>query len=736
MAAVATTVELSIDGQDPSALRVTRFEAQEALSTPGSVAVEAYGERPFDPEDLLHRKAALSIEMWGAARRFQGIVVEADVEMIREDVFRVGMTIAPKLAVLDLGLGSRIFQDQTVKEIVSAVLGDAGIDRLSWRLSAAHPKRAFVLQHQESDLRFCRRLLAEEGIAFALAPTEDGEQVEFFDDSSAVPPIEGETALYDRTVTRGTGEAVWDVREERAVASDAIVLGDYDFRRPRVDLTARREAPQTSGREVYLHPGGFAEESEGKRRSRVRLEAIRAPVHRFTAASNCTRLEPGRAFTMQASANASANVDQFVVSVRHRASVQGRGADAAWVYENDFASIPAAVPFRPLFEGTGPVRGPQLALVTVPPGQEIHCDEYGRVKVRFLWEREGPADDRSSCWMRVSQLALGGSLVLPRSGFEVLVDFEQGDLDRPFVAGHLYNGESKPPYDLPAGKTRSSFQSATTSGSGGANELRFEDSAGSEEIFLNASKDLSISAHDDASESVGNDRKVKVGASRKLVVGQDHFADVKGDRKLTVAAKLDLKVTANVSDGVGGSESVKVSGMRKVDVGGDKTDSVKGSFERKVGALQATTAILGVQRKTVGSSEVNVAAAWAEMMAGTRKSNCGGNRTETTGAVKFVKAKQVKVAADKNLVVTAAGMLSTKCQGSRSDSAGRGLAVTSGGGLSVKAKSIVIEGKQLLALRLGGVNFLLVSGGIVFIKGKEIDLTGVKELVQAIHLSD
>jgi type VI secretion system secreted protein VgrG len=736
MAAVATTVELSVDGHPPGQFRVRRFDVEEALSTPGTARVEAHCEEAVDPEDLLDRNAALSIELWAGARRFQGLVLEAEVEMVREDVFRVRVTIAPELSLLDLGLASRIFQDQTVEEIVSTVLKDGGVERVSWKLGETYPKRSFVLQHQESDLAFVGRLLAEEGIAFAVTGGDEGEQIELFDDSTSARPIDGDSTLYDRTASRGTTEAVWDLCERRTATPDAVVLKDYDLRRPRVDLTANQEAPGASGCEVYLHPGGFSEEAEGKRRARVRLEAMRAATHGFTGASNCPRLAPGRSFTMQASPNASANADQLVVEVRHRGCIEGAGGDAAWTYQNDFQSIPLDLPWRPAFEGSGPVRGPQLALVTVPPGQEIHCDDYGRVKVRFLWERTGPADDRSSCWMRVSQLALGGSLVLPRAGFEVLVDFEQGDLDRPFVAGHLYNGESKPPYELPGGKTRSSFQSATTSGGGGANELRFEDSAGGEEILLNASKDMSVSAHDDASESVGNDRKVSVGATRKLVVAQDHLASVTGNRKLAVAANLDLKVTANLTDGVGGSESLTVGGMRKIDVGGDKTDSVKGSFERKVGALQATTAIIGVQRKTVGSSEVTVAAAWAEMVAGSRKSSCGGNRTETTGAVKFVKAKQVQISAEKNMAVTAAGMLSTKCAGSRSDSAGKALALSSGGGLSVKAKTILIEGKKLLALRLGSVNFLLVSAGLVLVKAKEIDLKGVKELVQAMHLSN
>jgi type VI secretion system secreted protein VgrG len=736
MATPGMIVELSVDGHPPSLFRVARFEGEERLSSPGALTVDANTEQAVDPDELVDRRAELTVELWGTKRRFQGIVTEADLEMVREDVFAVRVTIAPKLAVLDLGRSSRIFQEQSVKEIVSAVLHDSGVERAAWKLSETHPKRAFVAQHQESDLAFLGRLLSEEGIGFAVTGGEDGEEISLFDDSTRASPIDGETTLYDRTAVQAATEAVWEVSERRRTASDAVVLKDYDLRRPQVDLTAKKEAPDASGREIYLHPGGYAEEPEGKRRARACLEAIRAGTHGFHGRASCLRLAPGRTFTMQASPDASANCDHFVVAVRHRGFTQEPRTGSTWAYENEFDSIRADMPWRPSLQPSGPVRGPQVAAVTAPPGQEIHCDEYGRVKVRFLWERRGPADDRSSQWLRVSQIPLGGSLVLPRAGFEVLVDFEQGDLDRPFVAGHLYNGESKPPYDLPGAKTRSSFQSATTSGGGGANELRFEDSAGSEEILLNASKDLSVSAHDDASATVGNDRKASIGASRKLVVGQDHLANVKADRKLTVAANLDLKVTANLTDGVGGSESVSVGGMRKVDVGGDKVGSIKGSFARKVGALQATTAIIGVQRKTVGSSEMNVAAAWAEMVAGSRKSDCGGNRTETTGAVKVVKAKQMKVSAGTNLVVTVAGALSTKAGGSRSDSAGRALALSSGAGLSVKAQTILIEAKKALLVRAGSVSFVLLSAGLVLVKAKEIDLRGVKKLAQVIHQSN
>ncbi|HEY1418567.1 MAG TPA: type VI secretion system tip protein TssI/VgrG, partial [Myxococcaceae bacterium] len=557
--------------------------------------------------------------------------------------------------------------------------------------------------------------------------------------STKAAAMEGESTLYDRTaahLAEVVREAAWDVRARRAVASDAVVTKDYDLRRPKVDLTAKKEAEESRGREVYLHPGGFLEEAEGKRRARARLEELRRGAFVFEGGTSCTRLQAGRTFSLQSTPHALASIDHLAVRVRHRVFTEGEGDDRIHLYENAFSSIPADVPWRPARKEKPVVRGPQLAVVTAPSGEEIHCDDYGRVKVRFLWDQDGPKDDKSSTWLRVGQVALGGALVLPRHGFEVLVDFEQGDVDRPFVAGHLYNGEAMPPYQLPGDKTRSTFQSATTSGGPGANELRFEDSAGAEEIFFNASKDFVLSAPNDAHETVGNDRTVKVGASRKVTVGQDHRANVASDRKLTVAGSMDVNVAGNLSDGVGGSETVKVGGVRKVEVGGDETTTVKGNLDRKVAALEAVTAIIGLQRTTVGSSTVTVGAAWAELVAGSRKSACGGNRTETTGAVKLVKASGSKVGADGNVTVNAAGAYATKCAGNRTDSGGGPAAITAAGAFSVKAENINIEGKAAVNLIVGSSVISLTAGGIVTVMSSSIKVDGGAVLPQPLHKSN
>jgi type VI secretion system secreted protein VgrG len=734
----SVNVELHLDGLDEGASWVVSLEVEEALSEVHTVRVAVETRGAPAPDDLLDKPAAVLLELFGSQRQIQGVVVEAALEDLADGAQRIELVIAPRLALLALGRRSRIFQDADVKAVVGKVLEEGGVKTVSWSLQETHPKRAFVLQHQESDLAFVERLLAEEGIAFAFQEGDEEEELVLFDTSTKAAPMEGESTLYDTSaghLAEVVSEAAWDVRARRAVASDAVVTKDYDLRRPRVDLSAKKEADGGRGREVYLHPGGFLEEAEGKRRARARLEELRRETFVFEGRTSCVRLQAGRTFSLQSTPHALASIDHLAVRVRHRVFTEGQGDDRIHLYENLFSSIPADLPWRPAQAPT-PVVRPQLAVVTAPSGEEIHCDDHGRVKVRFLWDQDGPKDDKSSTWLRVGQVALGGALVLPRQGFEVLVDFEQGDLNRPFVAGHLYNGEAKPPYELPGDKTRSTFQSATTSGGTGANELRFEDSSGAEEIFFNASKDFVLSAPNDAHETVGNDRSVKVGASRKVTVGQDHRANVASDRKLTVAGSMDLSVGGNLSDGVGGNETVNVGGVRKVDVGGDETTTVKGNLDRKVAALEAVTAIIGLQRTTVGSSKVTVGAAWAELVAGSRKSACGGNRIENTAAVKLVKAQGSKVGAEGNVAVNAAGAYATKCGGNRSDSAGGTATITSAGAFSVKATNINIEGKAAVTLIVGGSVISLTAGGIVTVMGASIKVDGGAVLPQPLHKSN
>jgi type VI secretion system secreted protein VgrG len=488
---------------------------------------------------------------------------------------------------------------------------------------------------------------------------------------------------------------------------------------------------------VYLHPGGFSDPADGKRLARLRLEGLRASTWQLSGRSNCPRLEAGRTFTLGEHPRAKLNGEHVILVVTHSASIEfdsqsGHTTDTA--YANHFMAMPRALPYRPPVLAAPELGGVHIAFVTCPTGEEIHTDKDGRVKVRFPWDRAGKTDDSSSTWLRVGQLALGGSMILPRKDFEVMVDYELGDIDRPLVTGHLYNGLSKPPYELPAHAARSSIQSATTGGGPGANELRFDDSAGGEEMMLNASKDLTIGVDNNSSWLAGAKESLTVGSNLVLSVGANHFANVKTSRALSVGGPQTIDVGGDYADGVGGSESVTIGGSRHVKCG-NHFEGCAATLHRTVGGLQSVTGIAGYQRKIAGASTTKVGGVWAEIAGQSRSSMCGGGRTETVGALKLIKAQQVSVSCG-TAYTAEVGAYSTQCGGGRTDSAKAAVSIAAGGGMSVKATNIAIEAKSSLRLTAGACVIKLSSGGSVSIKAPSIDLAGVKALTQILHKSN
>ncbi|HLL01404.1 MAG TPA: type VI secretion system tip protein TssI/VgrG [Myxococcaceae bacterium] len=731
---------LSIDEGDPALHHVVRFELEEALSEGSRGWVELETTQPVDAEQLPGKPYLLRILTGDEApeRCFHGLIYAASVEAYIPEHFRVRLEVGSRLHLLELGQQVRLFQKKSVREVVELLLKEADIspDAQSWILSDPPPQRDALTQYNESDYAFARRLLAEEGIVFAVRNDDVAETLAFFDGPDGLEKILGEPTLLDRAGTRTDENTVLQVSERHGTTPDAVMVRDYDAKRPSVDLSHREEAQGARGREVYVHPGRFEELEDGKRLARRSLERLQALRVLREGTSDCPFLEPGRTFTLEGHSRLELNGDQLVLSVQHRGALR-RGQEGApeETYENTFRTIPAERPFRPDVHPARPAVGVEIAFVTGPAGMELHGSERGEVKVRFPWDRSGITDDRSSPWLRVGQLALGGSMIVPRVGFEVLVDHEKGERDRPLVTGHLYNGEAPPPYALPDHATRSSIQTATTGGGPGANELRFEDGSGGEEIFLNASHDLTVSVEHDTNFRVVVDETTEVGSNRTVSVGANHSLQVGGSRTLEVGATQKINVGGDLSDAVGGDSQVQVGGTRKLTIGGDFTENTTGSLERTVGGLQSVTGIRGVERKVVGSAKTTVGAAWLEACADSRSTTCGTARIETVGALKMVKAKTVAVSCGVAYAMNAVAE-KVQCGGNRVDKAGAALAITAGGGLSVKADNINITGESKVVLRVGGSVVEVTPTGVK-IKSSNIQLKGVKKLgSKAMHKSN
>jgi type VI secretion system secreted protein VgrG len=462
----------------------------------------------------------------------------------------------------------------------------------------------------------------------------------------------------------------------------------------------------------------------------VRLEERRARVELLAGKGRVARLSAGFQFQLEDHPVQALNAKYLLLAVRHvgssregtKVTADSEGTES---YRCHLEAIQASVPFRPSRSTPQPIiPGPQTAVVVGPKGEEIYTDAHGRIKVQFHWDRTGKNDDSSSCWMRVSQAWAGpgwGALYLPRIGQEVVVEFLEGDPDRPIVIGAVYNGLNAPPYELPKDKTKSTLKSDTSPGGGGANELRFEDAKGSEEVYLHAQKDLHI--------VVENDKDQKVHGNETLAVDKD--------RTITVGGNQNLRVAKNDTSKVGGDQTLTVNGNRSTTVAGNHTESVGGNQTVDVGSsLSVTVAVTSTE--TVGAAKavtvggayaVTVGAAMNELVGGMKSEEVGAAKVEVVGAQRTEKVggpRSVEVGADYSETVG----------GKRTLKVGKDLAISVTGKMqqsakeewTLKAKQITLDAQDEVVLKVGSATLTLKKSGDVTIKGGNIDVKASGDL--------
>lgn len=588
-------------GEDVLVFR--RMVAVERISAPFSIRVEMVAQQPVDFNAMLGQDLTVRLRLESGERFFNGCVQSFAHTGGAGRYATYEAVLRPRLWFLSRNRNCRIFEGRTVPDIVKEVLQDGGIGDIENRLSGRYQPWEYCVQYQESEFAFISRLLEHEGIYYHFTHRNGAHTLVLGDGIGAHVPLTPTDRLRYNPEARHR-EHVPSVDEwsiTREVTAGAYAVDDFGFERPGAKLFSRFERPQPyalSNMEVFEYPGNMAYLKPGQRGAageayaRQRLEEALCGHERIEGVTTVRELACGQLFTLTDHPLAEQNREYIVLSTETEirsdelaAGERGGGEP----YRCRFSVIGSREQYRPPRTTPVPVmRGPQTAIVTGKPGKPIWTDEHGRVKVRFHWDRTGKADDTTSCWIRVAQGWAGkgwGAQFVPRVGQEVIVDFLDGDPNRPVVTGSLYNGDAKPPFNPGSTPTRSGLRSDTVDGKG-ANELRFEDKAGHEQVFLHAQRNLDSRVRHDSLEWVGNDRHLhvfghqleKVGGDKHLTVLGDHSERIAGTVSLTAGEDVQHKVGRNAALQSGMEVHLKAGTNLVLEAGATVTIKASGSF--------------------------------------------------------------------------------------------------------------------------------------------------------------
>lgn len=628
-------------------LALERFTVASRLSEPFTLTVDVMAKSPIDFGPVLYQPVTISMEAKSqVARTFHGLLFSVERHDDDQTTVRYQLTVKPWLSALHERSDVRIFQEMTAREVIESVFADAGFSDYDFTgVEGQLARREYCVQYRETDFAFVARLLEDEGLYYYFRHEPDRHVMVIGNGPAGHRPPENTPSV---DYVSGSGDRgrrklnIWRWSERLTTSVSAVQVGEHHFLHPRERNAGLAQpsdqGPTRASSAFYDFPAGvgaLAESgvikggklpAESKREAEIRLQGLRAEHRRFVGEGDAFEVIAGDKLTLARHPQARLNGDYLLIGTTHVfASESYRSSDTEdHVLEVHLEAIPFDHRWRPPRITPRPlVGGPQTARVVGPlkdPGptdDTIHTDQYGRVKVQFFWDREGRWQQNSSCWVRVSQgWADGGfgAVMLPRIGQEVIVDFLDGDPDRPIITGRVYNADKMPPYALPDRKTVSTIKSRTVgpagsypeaeeppkSGDPGFNELRFEDAGGKEEVFLHAQRDRKTWVRLDDEEKIGRDQKQRVGRDRSSVVRRHESLTVedgdetrklkKGSRKTTIKGDDTLKIES------GNSKTTVDSGDYTVKVSKGKVlIDAKQSIELKVGQTSIKLTPSGIE---------------------------------------------------------------------------------------------------------------------------------------------
>ena len=589
--AVQSDYRYTLDAGEKHTFDVISFKLTEGLSEPFRLELMLSS---FDPNISFSAlmDQSVTFTFWQGeqpVRYLNGIVTSFGLGKTGFVRTHYQMVVESALARAAFQSDSRIFQHQNSEKIIRTLLQKNRVEKVSFEPLPSDWEREYCVQYRETDLAFIERLAAEEGWYYYFDHRADSHELRFGHQSIA-SPILGTLTYNAKPAGDRSFACLWRFDYCRKVTTTRQTLRDYTFLNPNYNLehqhhsqastltdsdTSKSAVNSATVYEKYDYPGRYKKDEQGNPFSLYRLESELALSETANAAGDDMRVVPGYGFTLEGHANSAFNQDWLVVRVEHfgkqTGSLDEEAGEEGNRYENTLFLIPHNKPWRSPLKPRPIIRGTQVAHVTGPEGEEIYCDEWGRVKLQFPWDRLGNFDEHSSCWVRVVQGWAGaqyGNMMIPRIGHEVLVKFLNGDPDQPIVVGRTYHSTTEPPYELPKHKTRMTIKSKTHKGNG-FNELRFEDEMGREEVFIHAEKDLNHIVKHDETTQVGHDRTEQVGRNETIHIGNDRTETVGQDEDLTINRDQIRSIGRNRITKIEKDDILNVNNNRRVNVHAD-----------------------------------------------------------------------------------------------------------------------------------------------------------------------
>ena len=620
------------------ALLFLSMTAREALGRPFTYTVDVLAEDDsLDFASLLGQVVTVELELSIlATREYSGYVTEISLvgELGRYVRYRVRLN--PWLSLLAYTSNSRIFQGHSVPDVIKQIFRDHGYTDFSESLSNQYRPWEYLVQYRETDLNFVSRLMEQEGIYYYFKHHDKQHTLVLADSYSAhakVPGYEDLPYYPPQPGEQREREHIDGWRTSLQIRPGAFVATDFDFEKPKLRLSAKLLSPHNhakSEHELYDYPGDFRDLEQADVQVRLRLEEQQSDHEVVRGASNARGLATGALFSLIDFPREDQNKEYLITEAHyelHVADYESLGTPSTEQdYRCQFKAIDSRRPFRTLRVTPKPViEGPQTAIVVGNAKQEIWTDDYGRVKVKFHWDRrDTAADDARSCWVRVAQIWAGsgfGGIHIPRVGQEVVVDFLEGDPDRPIITGCLYNADNKPPYALPANRTQSGIKSRSSAGAttDNFNEIRFEDKKGAEELHVQAEKDLTTLVKNDQTSDIKHDRTVTIGHNDTLQITGDQVLHIHGNLSMTVDGVTDSKnkdkaspikssMSVTGAHDMKASDSISLSAPNKLTltVGGSSITITPGSITISAGGAQIALDAASVLAASTGGSKVKL----------------------------------------------------------------------------------------------------------------------------------